>query len=157
MNWLVNRPSLARRELSTSSAAGQAKQSRACPLTGSCGCYPGKKGKGSGSVMGEARRKKSATQKFIAKHPEGCFCAGIRRACTREHMPPKAMFDGSHRPDKLVMPACDECNRRTRTADLTAAIVSRWGYLLSQKVKGRPPKARASNRKAGARTSERVG
>jgi hypothetical protein len=83
--------------------------------------------------MGEARRKKSATQKFIAEHPECCFCAGIRRACTREHMAPKAMFDGSHRPDKLVMPACDECNRGTSTADLTAAIVSRWGYLLSQK------------------------
>lgn len=38
------------------------------------------------------------------------------------------MFDGSHRPDKLIMPACDECNRSTSTADLTASIISRWGY-----------------------------
>jgi hypothetical protein len=26
------------------------------------------------------------------------------------------------------MPACAECNRSTSTADLTAAIVSRWAY-----------------------------
>jgi len=30
------------------------------------------------------------------------------------------------------MPACDECNRGTSTADLTAAIVSRWAYDASQ-------------------------
>jgi hypothetical protein len=84
--------------------------------------------------MGEAKRKRSATQKFIADHPECCFCAGIRRACTREHMPPKAVFDYSHRPDKLIMPACDQCNRGTSTADLITAIVSRWGYMNTDQV-----------------------
>jgi hypothetical protein len=83
--------------------------------------------------MGEAKRKKSATQKFIQDNPICCFCGGARHATTREHMPPKAMFDGSHRPDKLVMPACDRCNRETSTADLTASIISRWGYLLTDK------------------------
>ena len=83
--------------------------------------------------MGEAKRKKSATQKFIKGYPTCCFCGGARQATTREHMPPKAMFDGSHRPDKLVMPACDQCNRGTSTADLTAAIISRWGYVLREK------------------------
>jgi hypothetical protein len=78
--------------------------------------------------MGEAKQKKSATQKFIAKHSHCCFCGGIRAAVTREHMPPKSLFDNSHRPDKLVMPACDECNRGTSTADLVASIVSRWNY-----------------------------
>jgi hypothetical protein len=43
-------------------------------------------------------------------------------------MPPKALFDGSHRPDKLVMPACKECNGETSTSDLIAAIASRWNY-----------------------------
>lgn len=43
-------------------------------------------------------------------------------------MPPKSLFDNSHRPDKLVMPACDECNRGTSKSDLTASIVSRWNY-----------------------------
>ena len=43
-------------------------------------------------------------------------------------MPPKSLFDNSHRPDKLVMPACHQCNNGTSTADLTAAMVSRWNY-----------------------------
>ncbi len=78
--------------------------------------------------MGEAARKRSATQKFIEQYPECCFCAGTHPSTTREHRPPKSLFDGSHRPDKLVMPACDQCNRGTSTADLTVAIISRWGY-----------------------------
>jgi hypothetical protein len=78
--------------------------------------------------MGEAKRKRSATQRFIERFPDCCFCGGLRPATTREHMPPKSLFDESYRPDKLVMPACDECNRGTSTADLTAAMVSRWNY-----------------------------
>ena len=78
--------------------------------------------------MGEAKLKHSATKKFITQYPKCCFCAGSRDSATREHMPPKALFDRSHRPDKLVMPACDECNGGTSTADLVAAIVSRWNY-----------------------------
>jgi len=78
--------------------------------------------------MGEAKRARSATQKLIEKFPDCCFCAGLRATTTREHMPPKSLFDGSHRPDRMVMPACKECNCGTTTADLTAAIVSRWNY-----------------------------
>jgi hypothetical protein len=82
--------------------------------------------------VGEAKRKKSATRKFIEQYPNCCFCAGVRSATTREHMPPKSLFDFSHRPDKLIMPACDQCNRGTSTADLVAAVVSRWGYLNTE-------------------------
>jgi len=78
--------------------------------------------------MGEAKIKQSATAKFIAQYPLCCFCGGTRAATTREHMPPRSLFDNSHRPDKLVMPACRECNHGTSTADLVAAIVSRWNY-----------------------------
>jgi hypothetical protein len=46
-------------------------------------------------------------------------------------MPPKALFDGSHRPDKLIMPACGECNHGTRIGDLTASILSRWRLNLN--------------------------
>lgn len=82
--------------------------------------------------MGKASRiKRSATQKLIASYPNCCFCGGLRLTITREHMPPKALFDGSHRPDKLVMPACKECNNGTSTADLTASIISRWQMTLS--------------------------
>src|ERR1700676_5107432 len=78
--------------------------------------------------MGEAKRMQSATQKFLAQYPACCFCGGLRPATTREHMPPKSLFDDSHRPDKLVMPACNECNGATSTADLTVAMISRWAY-----------------------------
>jgi len=78
--------------------------------------------------MGEAKRKQTATQKFIAKYPDCYFCGGVNPSTTRDHVPPKALFDESHRPDGLVMPACDACNRETSTADLVAAIISRWKY-----------------------------
>jgi hypothetical protein len=78
--------------------------------------------------LGEAKRKKSTTQKFIEEFPRCALCGGERASTTREHMPPKALFDQSHRPDKLVMPACDTCNRGTSKADLTASMVSRWNY-----------------------------
>jgi hypothetical protein len=81
--------------------------------------------------VGEAERKESATQRFISDYPDCCFCGGLRCATTREHMPPKSLFDGSHRPDKLVMPACDECNKGTSTADLVVSLVSRWSHETS--------------------------
>jgi hypothetical protein len=83
--------------------------------------------------MGQARQKKTATAAFIEQFPDCYFCGGQQRATTREHMPPKSLFDNSHRPDKLVMPACKGCNSDTSTADITAAIVSRWDYYSSDK------------------------
>jgi hypothetical protein len=78
--------------------------------------------------MGDSTRKLSATGRFIQRFPYCCFCSGQRPAATREHMPPKALFDRSHRPDDLVMPACEACNSGTSTADLVASIVSRWAH-----------------------------
>jgi hypothetical protein len=78
--------------------------------------------------LGEAKQKLSATRKFIAEFPQCAFCGATRPSTTREHMPPKSLFDRSHRPDKLVMPACNECNAGTSTSDLVAAIASRWNY-----------------------------
>jgi hypothetical protein len=43
-------------------------------------------------------------------------------------MPPTALFDRSHRPNDLVMPACHACNSGTSTADLVVSIISRWNY-----------------------------
>jgi hypothetical protein len=81
--------------------------------------------------MGEAKQKLSATAKLIEKFPTCAFCGGIKATTTREHMPPKALFDNSHRPDRLVMPACSECNRGTSTSDLVAAMVSRWNFYAN--------------------------
>src|ERR1700733_10107082 len=81
--------------------------------------------------MGEARQKLSATAKLIEKFPICAFCGGSKATTTREHMPPKALFDNSHRPDRLVMPACSECNRGTATSDLIAAMISRWDFYAN--------------------------
>jgi hypothetical protein len=78
--------------------------------------------------LGEAKQKRSATQKFISQYPRCALCGGDRESTTREHMPPKSLFDNSHRPDRLVMPACHQCNNGTSKADLTAAMISRWNY-----------------------------
>ena len=78
--------------------------------------------------MGAANRKPTTTAQFIEQFPDCFFCGGQRRSTTREHMPPKSLFDNSHRPNKLVMPACRECNCGTSTADLIAAVVSRFHY-----------------------------
>jgi hypothetical protein len=90
--------------------------------------------------VAEAKIKLSATKRLIAEFPSCCFCGGLRPSTTREHMPPKALFDNSHRPDCLVMPACNHCNRSTSEADLTASIISRWCYPEN-------PKAREDHRK----------
>lgn len=76
--------------------------------------------------MGEAKQKLTATARLIEQFPICSLCGGDRPSTTRDHIPPKAIFDNSHRPDKLVMPACDTCNGGTSTADLIASVVSRW-------------------------------
>jgi hypothetical protein len=78
-----------------------------------------------GTLLGEEKRKRRATQVFIERYPQCCFCGGLRPTATREHMPPKALFDRSYRPDDLVMPACMECNKQTSTADAVVSILSR--------------------------------
>lgn len=78
--------------------------------------------------MSEAKLKKTATNRLLAQHPFCCFCGGETVATTREHYPPKALFDNSHRPDQLVAPACNPCNDVSRNADLVTAIVARWRF-----------------------------
>lgn len=73
--------------------------------------------------MGERKR---ATGRLLEKFPYCCLCGGGVKAETREHVPPKALFDRSQRPDQLVVPACCRCNSGTRTSDLVTAIIARW-------------------------------
>jgi hypothetical protein len=93
----------------------------------------GDRKEGQNAKMGEAKlkqkQKNTATQKLIAEFPKCCFCGGARPTATREHMPPISLFDASHRPDDLVMPACNECNKGTSTADLVVALISRWSSV----------------------------
>jgi hypothetical protein len=100
--------------------------------------------------MGEASRKQTATQKFIEQFPKCCFCGGQRSATTREHMPPKSLFDGSHRPDRLVMPACGDCNKGTSAADLIVSMISRWSHDSGS------PQEQLDHRRLAARAKKQV-
>lgn len=81
--------------------------------------------------MSQAKVKKRSTADFILRFPLCSLCGGDRPTATREHMPPRSLFDNKHRPDKLVMPACKECNKGTSTSDLTVSLMSRWGEDIS--------------------------
>jgi hypothetical protein len=72
--------------------------------------------------------KKSATRRLLEQFPYCCPCGGGVKAETREYVPPRALFDRSHRPDHLVVPACARCNSGTRTSDQVTAIIARWGF-----------------------------
>jgi hypothetical protein len=78
--------------------------------------------------MGQAKRNQTATQSLIAKYPDCCLCGGARPSATRDHIPPKALFDNSYRPNDIVIPACNKCNNGTSTSDLVASLVARWRY-----------------------------
>ena len=94
-------------------------------------------------TMGQAKVKNRSTLDFALKFPRCSLCGGDRTTTTREHMPPRSLFDNKHRPDKLVMPACLECNKGTSTADLTASLISRWAIESS-------PESQTDHRKLAA-------
>jgi hypothetical protein len=54
-----------------------------------------------------------------------CFCGGGALATTRDHVPAKALFDGKHRPNALVLPSCEQCQKLSKPHELVAAMVAR--------------------------------
>jgi hypothetical protein len=90
--------------------------------------------------MGEAKLKRGGTKEFVEIYPWCCFCGGTRPATTREHMPPRALFDGPHRQNDLVMPSCKECNSQTSTADAVVSILSRWKTSETTEVENKDHK-----------------
>jgi hypothetical protein len=93
--------------------------------------------------MSQSKVKQRSTADFILNFPSCSLCGGDRPTASREHMPPRSLFDNKHRPDKLVMPACMECNKGTSTSDLTASMISRWGFDIN-------PQAQADHSKLSA-------
>lgn len=75
--------------------------------------------------MGEAKRRKSITEKMLLKQPRCIFCGGSTPADTRDHVPPIAIFDGRQRPAGLEFSACSNCNSGSRNADEVASLLSR--------------------------------
>jgi hypothetical protein len=75
--------------------------------------------------MGQARLKRQTLAAMLASSPGCIYCAGANVATTIEHMPPKGVFEGKHRPKGLEFPACGDCNANTSHSDLIASMLAR--------------------------------
>lgn len=75
--------------------------------------------------MGEAKHRKTFSQRIREDQPFCIFCGGKTPSETVEHYPPRSIFDGKHRPQGMEFGACKECNEASREADLVAATLSR--------------------------------
>lgn len=75
--------------------------------------------------MGEARARRRAHERMLAKNTRCIYCAGANLATTVEHMPPIMMFDQRQRPKGLEFSTCRECNNGTRLTDLVASLLGR--------------------------------
>ena len=76
-------------------------------------------------VMGESRKRKRGHAAILAANPFCIYCGGTERATTIDHMPPRIMFRGKHRPGQFEFPSCDHCNQRTKATDQFAAYIGR--------------------------------
>jgi hypothetical protein len=72
--------------------------------------------------MGVAKNK---LQRFLLEHPKCAFCGGMAPATTREHCPPRSMFENRHWPEGFEFPACEQCNAGSSNDDLLIAFLSR--------------------------------
>lgn len=70
--------------------------------------------------MGEAKTR----HKQLRQMP--CVYCGTEPAGSVDHVPPRAAFDASVRPDDLVVPACIECNRGSTAADSIISWIARF-------------------------------
>jgi len=74
-------------------------------------------------------RSKKLRNKVLKPDKKCIYCGGSKIATEIEHMPPKGMFVGSHRPDGLVFASCSDCNRGSSKLDDAAAFfAAMWGY-----------------------------
>lgn len=64
-------------------------------------------------------------EQFFALHQACCYCGGDAKAETIDHIPARITFRGKHRPKGLEVPACKNCNQRTKIIDLIPAMMCR--------------------------------
>jgi hypothetical protein len=62
-----------------------------------------------------------------------CVLCGVRKATTKEHIPPRALFD-EHPKEYLSVPACDECNNSTKLDDEYLLQVMAGASLVGEGV-----------------------
>ncbi len=62
---------------------------------------------------------------FFAENPYCIFCGGSTPATTKEHCPPKALFQNKECPEGYIFPACQACNRGTSDDDALIGMLGR--------------------------------
>jgi hypothetical protein len=68
------------------------------------------------------------TAEFIEQNPWCIFCGGAEATTTREHCPPKALFQHKGWPEGYEFPACFKCNNGTSNYDRMLAMLARTDY-----------------------------
>lgn len=75
--------------------------------------------------MGEANLKKKRRAAYFKEHRYCCFCGGKKTADTIDHVPSRQTFILKRRPKGLEVPACYNCNQKTKNAEQVAALMAR--------------------------------
>ncbi len=76
--------------------------------------------------MGESKRKKRSHASIRNACSYCIYCGGTTPAATIDHMPPRMMFRGKHRPQGLEFASCHACNAGTKHSDLVASMIGRF-------------------------------
>jgi hypothetical protein len=75
--------------------------------------------------MSESRAKKRAHAGVVEACPHCIYCGGEVLAATIDHVPPRVVFRGKHRPKGLEFASCRPCNEGTSKVDLVVGLLSR--------------------------------
>jgi hypothetical protein len=78
-----------------------------------------------GVAMTVSSTKKKAHRRVLEACPFCIYCGGEVQAVSIDHVPPRVMFRGKHRPKGLEFASCKCCNEGTGHADLVAALLGR--------------------------------
>ena len=73
--------------------------------------------------MGRQARANRAA--FFKEQPYCIFCGGGTEASTKEHCPPRAMFQNKEWPEGFEFAACEQCNHGTGSDDVLTAFLAR--------------------------------
>jgi hypothetical protein len=74
--------------------------------------------------MGQSKR---STTQFLLANPWCIFCGGTTPATSREHCPPRSLFEDRAWPEGFEFPACDACNGGSSDDDLLVAFLAHTG------------------------------
>ncbi|MEM9670693.1 MAG: hypothetical protein AAF950_17395 [Pseudomonadota bacterium] len=74
-----------------------------------------------GFPMGRSRKKKD----LLLKNPYCCFCGGLERATTIDHVPARTCFPGRAFPEGFEFPSCKSCQNKSRQDEQAFAFFVR--------------------------------